>query len=101
MVMQTDYYETLQLQRDADGIEIKKAYAPVSVPCAETPFSHVFFRRYRRLALTYHPDKDGSDDAKKAFARIAEAFDVLSSSALSSLATRRSRPGYGLTAGLH
>ena len=39
---------------------------------------------YRRLALKFHPDKDPSADAKKAFARIAEAYDVLSDGTLHS-----------------
>jgi len=42
----------------------------------------VFARRYRKLSLKYHPDKDDSADAAVIFARVSEAYDVLSSSAL-------------------
>jgi DnaJ-class molecular chaperone len=38
--------------------------------------------RYRKLSLKYHPDKDDSADAAVIFARVAEAYDVLSTSAL-------------------
>ena len=40
-------------------------------------------RSYRRVALRTHPDVDASDDAAAAFARAAEAYDVLSDGALS------------------
>lgn len=56
--MFADYYETLQLQRIAEIADIKKAY--------------------RRLALHYHPDRDPSEAAERAFQRVAEAYHVLS-----------------------
>lgn len=34
--------------------------------------------RFRRLALKHHPDADPSEEAGKEFARICEAYDVLS-----------------------
>ncbi len=56
---QLDYYEILQVGRDATGAEIKKAY--------------------RKLALKYHPDKNpGNKEAEEMFKRINEAYGVLS-----------------------
>eukprot|EP00983_Pelagomonas_calceolata_P067463 1149490-Pelagomonas_calceolata.AAC.5 len=53
-----DYYECLGLTRNADVLEIR--------------------RTYRRLALKYHPDCNKDVDSKEEFARICEAYDVLS-----------------------
>jgi len=54
-----DYYEILQVNRDATGAEIKKAY--------------------RKLAIRYHPDKNpGDEEAEEMFKRINEAYGVLS-----------------------
>lgn len=50
-----DYYETLGVSKDASADEIKKAY--------------------RKLAVKYHPDKQGGDEAK--FKETAEAYEVL------------------------
>lgn len=50
-----DYYETLGVSKDASADEIKKAY--------------------RKLAVKYHPDKQGGDEAK--FKESAEAYEVL------------------------
>ncbi|MCI0433577.1 MAG: J domain-containing protein, partial [Gemmatimonadetes bacterium] len=53
-----DYYEILQIPRDADADVIKKAY--------------------RRLALQYHPDRNnGSKDAEEKFKEATEAYEVL------------------------
>ena len=54
-----DYYEILQIHRDASGAEIKKAY--------------------RKLAIQYHPDKNpGDKEAEETFKRINEAKEILS-----------------------
>jgi len=50
-----DYYETLGVPKSASADEIKKAF--------------------RRLAVKYHPDKEGGDEAK--FKEINEAYEVL------------------------
>ena len=56
--MPQDYYQTLEVPRDASPEEIKKAY--------------------RQLALKWHPDKNpGNPEAEKKFKDVAEAFEVL------------------------
>jgi molecular chaperone DnaJ len=56
-----DYYETLEISRNASVEEIKSSY--------------------RRLALRYHPDKNPGDRlAEEQFKRISEAYQVLSDS---------------------
>lgn len=52
---QRDYYEILGIKKDASADEIKKAF--------------------RKLAVTYHPDKEGGDEAK--FKEANEAYEVL------------------------
>lgn len=54
-----DYYEVLGVTKDASADEIKKAF--------------------RRLAVQYHPDKEGGDETK--FKEINEAYEVLKDSA--------------------
>jgi molecular chaperone DnaJ len=53
-----DYYEVLGVSKSASADEIKKAF--------------------RRLAVQYHPDKEGGDEAK--FKEINEAYEVLKDS---------------------
>ena len=49
-----DYYELLEVSRDANGDEIKKSY--------------------RRLAMKYHPDRNpGNKEAEAKFKEINEA----------------------------
>jgi molecular chaperone DnaJ len=53
-----DYYEVLGISKDASADEIKKAF--------------------RKLAVKFHPDKQGGDEAK--FKEINEAYEVLKDS---------------------
>ena len=53
-----DYYEVLDVQKDASKQDIKKAY--------------------RKLALKYHPDRNKSPDAEEKFKEISQAYAVLS-----------------------
>src|ERR687885_1969688 len=53
-----DFYAVLGVGRDASDEDIKRAY--------------------RKLAMTYHPDRNGgSKDAEERFKTITEAYDVL------------------------
>ncbi len=53
-----DYYEVLEVNKNATADEIKKAY--------------------RRLAMQHHPDRNGDDkEAEHRFKQINEAYDVL------------------------
>lgn len=55
---QTDYYQTLEVARDADGAVLKSAY--------------------RKLAMKYHPDRNPGDASCEAkFKAINEAYDCL------------------------
>lgn len=51
-----DYYNTLGISRNADDEEVKKSY--------------------RKLAMKYHPDRNGGNDTQ--FKEIQEAYEVLS-----------------------
>lgn len=54
-----DYYETLEIPKNATADDIKKAY--------------------RKKAVQYHPDKNPGDaEAEKRFKEISEAYEVLS-----------------------
>lgn len=57
--MEINYYELLEIQKNADKESIKKAY--------------------RKLALKYHPDRNqGDSEAEAKFKLINEAYEVLS-----------------------
>ena len=59
MATQRDYYEVLQVERNASGDEIK--------------------RSYRKLAMRYHPDRNPDNkDAEAKFREAAEAYEILS-----------------------
>lgn len=58
MAEKRDYYEVLGVKKDASADEIKKAF--------------------RKLAVQYHPDKEGGDEAK--FKEANEAYEVLKDS---------------------
>lgn len=53
----SDFYTLLNVSRDADEAEIKKAY--------------------RRLAMEFHPDRNAAPDAEERFKTITEAYEVL------------------------
>lgn len=53
-----DYYQILEVSRQATAAELKKAY--------------------RKLSLKYHPDKNSAPDAQQKFAELSVAYDVLS-----------------------
>jgi molecular chaperone DnaJ len=53
-----DYYEVLNVSKDASKEEIKRAY--------------------RKLALQYHPDRNKAPEAESKFKEISEAYAVLS-----------------------
>lgn len=56
--MSNNYYNILNISKDATNVEIKKAY--------------------RKLALKYHPDKNTDPQASDIFNNITEAYNVLS-----------------------
>ncbi|MFP4687095.1 MAG: molecular chaperone DnaJ [bacterium] len=58
MVDSEDYYEILGVSRDASEREIKKAF--------------------KKMAMKYHPDRNGDPEAEENFKKIAEAYEVLS-----------------------
>lgn len=63
MVVDTKYYDTLNVKPDATELEIKKAY--------------------RKLAVVHHPDKNPDDpNAHERFQEIGEAYQVLSDPSL-------------------
>jgi molecular chaperone DnaJ len=58
MASKRDYYEVLEITREADDETIKKAY--------------------RKLAMKYHPDRNvGDPEAEQKFKEAAEAYEVL------------------------
>ena len=53
-----DYYDVLGVQRNADKVELKKAY--------------------RKLAMKHHPDRNPDDaESQEHFKEAQEAYDVL------------------------
>lgn len=75
-----DYYEVLEIDRNASEVEIKKAY--------------------RKLALKYHPDKNpGDHTAEDKFKEAAEAYEVLSNADKKAKYDRYGHAGLGGASG--
>src|SRR6185503_943770 len=71
-----DYYEVLDVRREANDQELKQAY--------------------RRLALKYHPDKNpGNHEAEERFKELNEAYQVLSQAELRERYDRFGHAGVG------
>ncbi len=69
-----DYYEILEISRDADNDTIKKSF--------------------RKLALKYHPDRNPNNkEAEENFKRINEAYEVLSNSQKRAIYDRYGKEG--------
>ncbi len=69
-----DYYEILEISRDANGDEIKKAY--------------------RKKAMKYHPDRNPDDSsAEDMFKKVNEAYQVLSDNDKKALYDRYGKAG--------
>ncbi|AII15013.1 DnaK system heat shock co-chaperone [Campylobacter iguaniorum] len=78
--MEFDYYEILEISRDADGDTIKKAY--------------------RKLALKYHPDRNqGDKEAEEKFKKINEAYEVLSNEEKRGIYDRYGKDGLNSSGG--
>ncbi|KAH3670562.1 hypothetical protein OGAPHI_001077 [Ogataea philodendri] len=59
MVVDTTYYDLLQVDPTANDLEIKKSY--------------------RKLAIKYHPDKNqGDEEAAEIFKKVSQAYQILS-----------------------
>ena len=59
MASKRDYYDVLEVSRNATGDEIRNAY--------------------RKLALKHHPDRNsGNEESEKLFREAAESYEVLS-----------------------
>src|SRR6185436_1732846 len=77
-----DFYEVLGVARTSSDDEIKKSY--------------------RKLAMTYHPDRNnGSKEAEEKFKEITEAYDVLRDQDKRELYDRYGEAGLRGGAGFH
>jgi DnaJ-class molecular chaperone len=73
-----DFYQVLGVSRDAPDVQIKKAY--------------------RKRAVQTHPDKTGGD--RRAFDKVAEAYDALSDESKRALYDRSGKAGLDSGAGM-
>lgn len=72
--MELDYYEILEISKDANSETIKKAY--------------------RKLALQYHPDRNqGDKEAEEKFKLINEAYEILSNDEKRNIYDRHGKDG--------
>jgi molecular chaperone DnaJ len=71
----SDFYDLLGVSRTASEAEIKKAY--------------------RKLAMEYHPDRNGSPEAEARFKEITEAYEVLRDPQKRSTYDRYGKAGLG------
>ncbi|QEL16060.1 molecular chaperone DnaJ [Limnoglobus roseus] len=79
-MVKRDYYEVLSVTRTANGDEIKKSF--------------------RKLAMQYHPDRNGGDaDATEKFKEAQEAFEVLSDADKRSIYDRHGHDGLNAQGG--
>lgn len=77
-----DYYDVLEVTKNATAEEIKKAY--------------------RKQALKFHPDRNPGDaEAEKKFKEISEAYEVLSDDKKRQLFDRYGKDGVAGAAGMH
>ncbi|XP_010601569.1 dnaJ homolog subfamily B member 13 isoform X3 [Fukomys damarensis] len=75
--MGQDYYSVLQITRNSEDAEIKRAL----ILLVNTDVDYVIttiIKGYRKLALKNHPLKSDEPFAAETFRQIAEAYDVLS-----------------------
>lgn len=77
--MAKDYYESLELNKNASKEEIKKAF--------------------HKLAMKYHPDRNGGDDKK--FKEINEAYQVLSDEKKKAMYDQYGSTGPGMGGGAY
>ena len=69
-----DYYELLEVSKDADKSALKKAY--------------------RKMAMKYHPDKNpGDNEAEENFKLVNEAYQVLNDGEKRSIYDRHGKAG--------
>lgn len=75
----SEYYDLLQVPRNASEADIKKAY--------------------RKLAMQYHPDRNRDPDAEERFKEITEAYEVLCDPETRARYDRYGKAGLGGAAG--
>jgi len=66
MIKKKDYYDILEVKKDADDNEIKKAYKKVR-------FLLLIMKKIKnqiKLAIKFHPDKNQSKHTEEAFKKV-------------------------------